>query len=88
MNAVDARSGIDERRALFRVYLRQEPSDGTLHECRIRVIRITVRVSELHRFDDRMEIVRAGVSHPMKIELSRMLNVCSSTGPWLPNPCL
>ena len=60
---------IDEGRTLLRIRLRQESFGGHLHERRVRIERVAVRVRELHRFDDRVEIVGARVAHRAEIEL-------------------
>ena len=68
-NARDACCRIDQLRALLRVRLRQQPFRRTLHERRIGVVAVAIRVRELHRLDDRVEVVGAVVLHRLQIEL-------------------
>ena len=87
-NAVDARVRIDERRALLRVGLRKEPFGGHLHERRIRVVRIAVRVCELHRLNNRVEVVGARMAHRVEIELLQDIERLQQHGTLTAEPVL
>ena len=60
---------IDQRRAFLRVRLRQQPLAGHLHERRIGVVGVAIRIRELHRLGDGVQVIRAGVAHRLQVEV-------------------
>ena len=60
---------IDQRRALLRVFFRKQPGRRHRHEGRVRVVAVAIRIRELHRLDDGVEVVGARVAHRGQVEV-------------------
>ncbi len=59
---------VDQFGALGRIRLRQQPLCGHLHELRIAIVGVPIRIGELQGLDEGVEVIGAVVPHRLEIE--------------------